>query len=499
MKRTTVCYFYGAACLLLALLLAACPPADGSPDTDAGAETVPSVPPRLLGTSVSYDPATFAPSAAFTFDRAVADAVPGAGWVAVTDGKVVSLSPLPETVLVPGEAVDVTLSVANALDGTKTASAEAAVMPVSRKFARGDGGLYTVAWYGETGDGKTGAAALRDGDGATDGYLVEEARLRELFYAVYAPNAPEKGDRETSAAVLALFRVTVGETRDGDGVEIAGTELPPPRTDNLSPTVIGIGTGVTGAELPFFYIRNGMLGMPPEEGVEEPDYGHILIRVGRGAGLAVEPAENHRGYLANSTVEVTSGGSFRGGAEHGFLLGKGTRIVARLGSRVAAGTDWIIGSAKDGAAVCWDAGDQNGGYIEISDGEPRPRLAFDANITVRGPLTVRCDVWFVNSATLTVDIEGGGTLEAGDGGERFYGTFFRSGGQNPSRPAAKIVVRPDSAVSRSFLAEDGEGFLEAGPGGTTVLNGGKGAEGPASTAAEYGRGGIIGFLNWNVL
>jgi hypothetical protein len=498
--------------LALALFFAACPSytgsdgggGNGSGGDDKSQTPEPLAPPQFLGHDIRYDSETFTPSVVFTFNKAVTGVEITGGWVVAGDGGTV-LTASPETPLVPGAFVTVTLSVV-AADAVASAAengggepervpASADVLPVSGILARPaeDSRTYTIGWYGRY---KTADAAIFHEGGGKHALLVADKNLQNICTAIYTPNAPDTRDRveqgksaapftkETSEKVLRLFTVTVGPGEDR--VEIAGTDLPPPaKTPGAYyPVVIDIGVPDTDNKgLPPFYI--GALG------AENTDYSHIRLRVNQGAYLVIEPGNNggeesHYGHVDNGTVEVMNGGAFRNGA--GFPLGHGAVVIARLGSRLAAASenpdDWLVGSPGN-AAVCWGSGDQNGGFIEIRDDG---KLAFDTNLTIQKPLSLRYNVWFVSSPTLTVAAP---LTPDEDGNDyRFYGTFFESGGQNPARPAAKIIIGPGGSISRSFLAET-ETDNAAGP--AVFKNGGAA---PGVEAVQYGRDSIRGYLNW---
>jgi hypothetical protein len=532
----------------LLALLASCPlDTDNVPKSELHEpDAPPSAPVLTGGPAVSYVPGSYAPSVTFVFDTAVNGEAEG--WViAGNETAELTATPAPETELTPGVLCTFKLTAANVLDETKTVAVGANVMPVSGPFVRPDAGeaVYTVFWY----DGASGAAGLLSGTGGDepDWFFVEEEALRNMFNAVYAPNAPGTADSiepgkqaaaytpEISETVLSLFNITVGSTDAGDRVEIGGADLlaaSAPVIDEYHPVVIDIGIpGTSNGGLPAFHVRAGALG------TAEVHYGHIRLRVNQGAGLVIE-ADNTgysegitdwacpHGNLQGGTVEVAGGGWLRNGAYRGFPLGKGSIIIARLGSRLATGPEssfspsapgydaeldahyagWLIGHAGDGAALCWGAGDQNGSFIEIRD-IPRPgdgadggTLAFDVNLTLRKPLALRYNVWFVNSPTLTIDaadgpaIDGHRGLIAEDARYKLYGTFFQTGGQNPARPAAKIIVMPGSGISRSALSPDGEGFVKAEGSGLTINN--RGAAGGA-VETGYGRDSIAGYCNWD--
>ena len=531
----------GICGLLLALaLLAGCPadtsdtgnvPENGGGTGGGGEENgtgggehgaPPSAPSLLSGPDVSYDPDTRAPSVTFVFDKAVNGTA--ADWEITGDGTAtLTAKPAPETVLTPGVLETFTLTAANILDETKTLAVTAQIMPVSGVFARpeGDGeAVYTVTWYDDN-----GAAALLVGGDTLNGFLVEDADLRNIFNAVYAPNATGSTDsiepgklaaaytEAVSGAVLRLFKITVGSTAADDRIEIGGEVLPgaaaQPAVDKYHPVVIDVGLpGTPNSGLPVFYIHDRGLG------TGGADYVHIRLRVNQGASLVIE-ADNDAehaspdgacpyGNLTGGTVEVMGGGALRNGAYRGFPLGQGSVIIARLGSRFATGPEspdppdpgrlgydaaWLAGPIGEDAALNWDAGDQNGSYIEIRDGGT---LAFDANLTLRKSLVLRYDVWFVNSPTLTIDAAAG--LVAEDGAYKLYGTFFQTGGQNPARPAAKIAVMAGGAISRSALSPD-SGFIAAADSNITINN--RGSAGGAAKA-DYGRDSIIGYCNWDL-
>ncbi|MDR1095585.1 MAG: hypothetical protein LBL31_04295, partial [Spirochaetaceae bacterium] len=508
-KRTVNRCISGISVFLLALVLAACllneDSATGTPgDTGITDGNAPSLPPGLLGKAVSYDAGKgFAPTVTFTFDRNVTGSIPG--WkVDGAGSKTLSATPAPETELVSGRPVTVTLTAANFLDASRTAEAAAAVMPVSGYFTRPQANTtkeYTLAWY----DGASGTVALysyaNGGTGDLDGFLIgeEEQSLRALFDAVYTPNAPGSTDtvQETGKAavayneklsetVLGLFKITVGSAASGDRVEIKGylpvASAETPGIDRYHPVVIDIGIGTPdktalNSGLPVFSVPFGGLGSPD---ISPEDYRHILLRVNGGARLIIE-ADNTDGesaacpygYVTGGTVEVMGGAELRNGAYRGFPLGKDSSIVARLNSRLAIGPEnaaneyyagWFVGSVADDARICWGSGDQNGSYIEIRDG---CGLAFDVNLTVRKSIRVRHKVWFVNGPALTVSAQGSPIdglcgLIAETGEYKFYGDFIQTGGLYPARPGATITVTMNNTLSRSLVTDEpGDGLIIA--------------------------------------
>jgi hypothetical protein len=519
MKRNR--YFSGVRGLLLAcaLVLGTC-----SLDADvgdieniesSGGGEVPVVPtpPDLLSQAVSYD-AAFVPTVVFTFNKGVNAVVQTAGWAIVGGNGSAAVSVAPTTVLVSGGIETVMLNAANVADETKVLTVAAEVITVSGFFVRPDEGAectYTVVRYGET-SGGDGIVLLRADGSEEEGYLVRQG-LRTIFNAVYTPNAPETTDNiedegvkavvytdAISEQVLALFKITVAAQNGGDRIEIRGTDLPAataekPLIDQWHPVVIDIGVSDTvdlsNEGLPVFSIPAGALG-------EASDYRHIRLRVNRGAALVIEADDtgNPVGLMTGSTVEVRAGGSLRNGASRGHALGTGSVIIARLGSRLATGPrptgeaaeDWIIGSVNDDARVCWGGGDQNGSYIEIREG----KLAFDVNVTVKKSLTLHHSVWFIKSPTLTI---GTGSLTAEDDSYHFYGTFFQTGGVNPARPAAKIVIMPGGAISRSLLEAGSADDSLVNTNTSEIIISNKGEKGSSVEVFEASRS---GYWNWSI-
>jgi hypothetical protein len=517
---------------LLALLLANCPVPNGDPVPNGEEQPEGPSAPQLLITQVKYDPAEgYALSVEFTFDVKVSGEAEG--WTITGTGETtLTLKPEPETKLTSGEPAKIELTAKNAGAEDKTLRVPLTVMPVSGVLARrpaGDGPLAcTVSYY----DPENHAAGLRIGGGEKqpEGFLVEDEGLQKIFRAVYTPNAPESEDaaaksaastklavpftETVSEAVLSLFKITVGADAGGDLIEIGGAELPP--ADPPRVTIIDIGIPEEGSSGPACFIRPQGLGSAGE------DYAHIRLRVNAGASLVIQ-ADNSKGegeacppgLLAGGTVEVMGGGELRNGAYRGFPLGKGSTIIVRLNSRFATGpedTGWLVAPAsEENAALCWGTGDQNGSYIEIRDKPPGTgdggdsgdgTLAFDVNLTMRKSLPLRYHVWMVNGPALTIDVpEGPGIggqrgLVAEDARYKIYGTYVKSGGQNPGSSPATITVKKGSAISRSALtAGEATGFITADPGGiaiTNLHNKGNVAKTP------YIPGSIVGYLNWNL-
>jgi hypothetical protein len=463
--------------------------------------------------------------------------VTGEGWTITGAGSpLITARPLDP---VPGTPARLNLRAANPADTTKTTTLTVECMPVAGVFDRAslsDGGPYTLRYYD-----KNGAAGLAGPDPAgpdTNPTGPDAANLEEeteTEYWLYIPEG-DTGTRRLLNAVYSagetvrsLFNIRFGTTGSADSVEIKGTELPAA----TGTTVINIGiAGEDNTGLPPFSIPDRTLGTAGET------YGHIHFQVNRGAYIIIEADNsayiaNGRGYpcpyghLTGAAVEVMGGGRLRIGAYEGLPLGKDAVITARLGSYVAVGPEssfdkaadgyvaerdrwysgWLIGPTASDARIIWGGGDQNGGYIEVREG----RLAFDANVMVQKTLALDYSVWFVNGPTLTIDTAGDDlTLDdcrglfAGSPEFRFYGTTSGSGGQNPSRESAKILVKPGSAISRSFLTDNPEEpdsaeepMLIATENEVSIKNRGKGSSQPQFPLVSYS-GAIQGYCNWDL-
>jgi hypothetical protein len=382
------------------------------------------------------------------------------------------------------------------------------VMPVTAAFERPSPTMeYSLVYY----DTANSVVRLKPaGSSSTSWYYVKAADtpLRDLFKGIYSPNAPGTTDSveagkqavsytgETSRAALALFRITLDSDSPAK-VEIRG-ELPAPGgADKYHPLVIDIGIpDIDNQGFPVFQIPNRGLGTA---GV---DYAYIRFRVNRGMELDIASGDT-KGNIKNGTVEVMGNGRLRDRAYEGFL-GSGSVVIVRLGGYLGVGPkslfesegydDWLIGPAGKDGKISWGTGDQNGSYIELrEDG----KMAFSADITVRKSLALNYNVWFVNGPILRIDtagdpstVDGLKGLFAGAGGYRFYGDYFNSGGQNPSRVEANVIVQPGNQISRSLFA-GGEGYI-IGP--ASIPNRGAGN----TSATEYGRDSIKGYPNWNI-
>jgi hypothetical protein len=445
-----------------------------------------------------------------------------------------------------GTPVPITLTATNAADQTKTVTVPAVtVMPVSELLARPSSGsaAYTVAYYD-----KNGAVGLKTGGGTTWYYVPPGISfkntglpLRNIFNAVYTPNAPNTADEiETgkttvaytdtiSAAALSLFTVTIGASADDDKLEIKGTGLPVASgASNQKPIVIDIGIpDENNSSLKFYIPCQGL-------GASGGTYSHIRFRVNRGAETVIL-ADNSSyiasgaghscatGYFNNGCIEVMEGGKLRDGAYEGFPLGSNAVILSRLGSYLAVGpessfssstagyvenldkwyTNWLIGPEGDSPRIQWGSGDQNGDYIEVRQG----RLAISANVTVKKTLGLIYSVWFVNGPTITIDaandslqIGGKKGLFANGTAYKFYGTKADTGGQNTGAATATIVINSGSTLHKAFLTSgnaDSNNFITADGSAKTITNRGN-EGGTASTPYVDGATGITGYLNWNI-
>jgi hypothetical protein len=514
------------------------PPAEDPPPVIAADQS-----PALLGTAVTYDPVSAAVSVSFNFNMEVTSTtVEGWDLTPADGGKRLTLGPRAD--LSPGTPVTVSLAAGNSLAPDKTTEVEATFMPVDAVFERpAEAVEYRLVYYDNN-----AAAGIVSGDAGivsgetTAWYYIADPGLRGIFNAVYSPNAPENGPdtvsdpgktalpytTELSKKVIGLFSILVAPESSGDRIEIRGADLPVHESP-YKLVVIDIGVpGEDNAALPGFCIPQGELGTSGE------NYSHIRFRVSRGAYLYIE-ADNSAyiangppyseapwtadpcppGYLAGASVEVMGGGKLRAGAYRGFPLGQDTVIIARLGSWFARGPEssfcpgkagydeerdkwyrgWLLGPREADPGILWDGGDQNGSYVEFRAG----RAAFDANITIRRSLVLARDVWFISGPSVTIAAAGGDLelngkkgLFAGGSGYRFYGTASLSGGQNPAKPAAKIIIEKDSSLSASFLT-DGTPAPEFIGGEKTVINRGRTSDSEQVFFEEKSRG---GYLNW---
>jgi hypothetical protein len=489
--------------------------------------------PGLLSSSTRYGEPDLTGAVVFTFNMEVTalDPAPDSGLIRGDGGTVLTVTPVNP---VPGIPVEIRLTVADKGDPGNTLEVSRTLLPVGGPFTRpgpGSGGAaYHIVYYDENGVAALKSLEPPDPDQEdVIWYYVSDPSLQGLFNALYTPNAPGTIDRvidagkqaapytpEISALVLNLFTVTVGEAAAGDSIELSGTELPAPVNPAMAryyPVVIDLGlpdTANTG--LPVFRVPHRGLGGSGE-------YPHIRVRVNRGVHLVIL-ADNSDyladgpghpspyGNLTGATVEVMGGAYLRNGAYEGCPLGEDTALIIRLGACFALGpedtfnstnprdadyTGWFIGSAGPDSRISWEGGDQNGSYLEWRE----DRLAFDVNLRVRKPLILARHVWFVNGPALTIDTAAQGAgLFAGTPDHRFYGTFSQSGGQNPARPAARIIIAKGNALSRSFLT--GEAGV-IGPADSTVTIPNRGRKNPSDQPVKYIiDSSISGYSNWGI-
>jgi hypothetical protein len=394
---------------------------------------------------------------------------------------------------------------------------------------------YTLVEY----EPASGIAVLK-GYGSSDSgtrYIVTEANLKDLFNAIYTPNAPDTTDTVAldagagypktavpytaaiSEKALGLFKITVGAKPVNDKIEITGgnSDLPAPdiadpvaSETNLIVIDIGLPDTADNSELPVFYIPNQGLG------ASGGNYAHIRLRVNKGASLVIL-ADNSlyinggagnscpTGYFNNGCVEVMADGKLRDGAFEGFPLGSEAVILNRLDSYLATGPEpgspdatdpksryayqdyysgWLVGpdaAGTDKPRIKWDAaGNDPSDYLEV-----RPsKLAISANVTVQKGLGLIYSVWFIDDTTVTIDVPaadaaaGQRGLFANGDGYKFYGTT-----------SAKINIEVGSVLHKMFLtpgATDAANFIT---GTKTITNAGTGS------AVQY-VGSITGYPEW---
>jgi hypothetical protein len=505
----------------------------GGGSGSGGAAPVQHYPPKLAGDPVVAWSTAGVPSITFTFDMNIpAPDLPG--WTVTANGPAITAIPDSPT---SGDPVSLGFTVANPQDPDKTTDIEEiTLMPVSGPFSGlSSGSEYTVVYADEY-----GAAGLHNGV-ETFWQYVEDPLWAALFAAIYIPNAPDSTDaaiwpkaawpydEEISRAARNLFRITGNGTNPADcAVEIKGMALP--AATGMGPNhIIVVDIGLPGTDnsgIPVFTIPAGGLGTAGQQ------YGYLRFRVNRGAQLVVRAdnsgyiaaGEGHPcppGNAAGAAVEVMDYGKLRLGAYEGYPLGEGARIIVRLHAALAFGPEssfgpstpgyveerdqwysgWLIGPAALDPGIAWGTGDQNGDYVEIY-GE---RLAFSANLTVQKTLKLRYSLWFVNGPTLTINavndsrtIDGSKGLFAGAAGYKFYGTSSTSGGINIGTPAARILLRPGSVLSRSFLTttDQGSDLISPGTYETPIVN--QGSSGALEAAPYDPASGYESYLNWNI-
>jgi hypothetical protein len=324
--------------------------------------------------------------------------------------------------------------------GSKTATKDVSL--VNGSLAReGGAGTYQIIGYFNGPDNTRIAGLKKTTDAATVWKTIPTGDIRNIFEAIYVPNAPGTKDvfvqgadvgktavtftSGISKAALQLFHVTIGSNSDGDGIKIQRTALPTASGESYtaSPTnliIIDVGQSSSSANnsgLPVFRIPNQGLG------AQNGEYGHIRLRVNKGARMVIvadnsaydaggagHPCPN--GYFNDGCVEVMAGGELRDGAYEGFPLGADAVILNRNGSYLAVGSEgvdngplykgWLIGpngSGDNAPRIVWDSGNSANKYIEVRPGQ----LAIDANVDVKQILGLIYDVFFLDSTKVILD------------------------------------------------------------------------------------------------
>jgi hypothetical protein len=343
----------------------------------------------------------------------------------------------------------------------------------------------------------------------------------------------EENKTDVSDKTLGLFTIAFGADYRTSTILLKGSDLP--GVSGAPPGfVIVLDLGLPAEMLDAAkYTNDGLKFFIPHKGLgtASSNYGHIRLRVNRGAELVIE-ADNS-GYINSGAghpsddgnfdqgqVEVMAGGKLRDGAYEGFPLGNGAVLLNRLGSYLAVGPEpgspdargtkaqayndyyagWLIGPAGSSARIEWGTGDQNGNYIEVRKGN----LAFSANVTVKKTLGLMYNAWFVNEPAVTIDVKNDGLTILGKPGlfangadYKFYGTASASGGQNIAFPMATIIIKPGSTLHRALLTPgdtDMAALISAESGDIVITNQGTG------TPEHYGdsEAGIYGYLNWKI-
>jgi hypothetical protein len=318
-----------------------------------------------------------------------------------------------------------------------------------------------------------------------------ESSIATLLNEIYEPNAVDSEDdiedgktaikytREISEKVLNLFEITIKSTTPGTGygswdkVEITGTDLPTASgASSINLIIIDIGKpteeggtpAVAGTSKPQFYIPP--LGLGDQFG----NYSHIRLRVNPGKELVILTDNSgyisgggvgdtcDPGYFNGGCVEVMENGKLRDGAYEGFPLGKDAVILNRWGSYLSIGPEpdhidattdvggtnviynnfykgYLVGPEAPGKIygatdyddtprVVWGG---TGGYLEVRPG----KIATDAVLTVRKSLGLIYSVWFVNDASLTIDIPSVFNETSGEGNPK--DNIFPNNKDNPTQ------------------------------------------------------------------
>jgi hypothetical protein len=487
-----------------------------SPATDAGF--------TLQSTAASYE-ADGKAAVAFTFDKTAAVVTDVTeGWTVTGTGSSVIKAVYEGDMYGTKQTVSLTAS-----GGGGSAEVSATVLAVRPFPTGGAAEAYTITYY----DSELHAAAVqRAADGAVDGFLVP-AGWQKLFNAVYTPNAPKSTDtvetgktavpynEEISAAALKLFRIRIGgNAAAGDRVEIGGAELPAadPGAGDVAVIDLGLPGGADNSGVNFVIRDRGL-------GAEDGDYGHLRLRVNKGADLVIR-ADNSEyisggigfpcpdGWFNRGSVEVAAGGRLRNGAYEGFPLGLDAVILSRWGSYLGIGPEaadedakaveetyadwyagWLVGPSGSGAKIVWDAGGSAGGGLEARAG----MLAVSSNVTVKKTVGLAHNVWLIGGTTITIDAgAGAGTIPFTEGKKGLFanGAEYKIYGTTNK---AKLVVKTGSALHSVLVTgseEDAAKVVEDEEAAVTITL--KAEKGGTSTAGYPDEDGVIGYFDWTL-
>jgi hypothetical protein len=458
-----------------------------------GGSTATTLAPILKSTVVSYGTSN-AVSVMFTFDKAVTvtSSTDSSGTLS-NESKTVTVTP---TNSPSGTAKKVELTVSA---DSKTTSVEKTVIPVENGNLP-TSGTYSVVSYDADVIGSTSVVVLKENNN-TKGYLVTDTTKKDLFNAIYTPNAPKTTDaiesgkttvaytEAISTAALALFQIDLSTLK----VNVKGTALPTGGS-TTNPIVIDIGlpgtdNATANATLPTFYI-------PVQElGAQSGDYKGVRLRVNKGASLVILANNsgyintgisdsNEAGYFNYGCVEVMAGGELRDGGYQGFPLGSNAVILNRAGSYLSIGPEpgsadataekvknvydtyfagYLIGPVGKDARIEWDNTNTTG-YLES-----RPnKVAFSGNVTVKKVMGLIYSAWFIGDTTLT--IAENASLAPNGASFKFYGTSNQ----------AKIVVKKGGTIGCGFLVENSNALYTAASVDVRIQN-----NGSSSTSVPY--------------
>jgi hypothetical protein len=501
-----------------------------------GSTTIVEGPPVLKTTAVSYNQTTAEPTVTFTFEKAVTAVTKvSIGWAVTGTNTAVITAVYKGTGYGSNQAISFTA----ASSSGKTVDIPSVTALSVRSFPTTDTAVYyTIKHYHPT---LHTAIVQKEGQTALDGFLVTDAAWQKLFNAIYIPNAPDTVDTvetgktavpynaDISAAALNLFKVKIGkDATSTNRVEIKGTDLPAADgadADNLIVIDIGAPGGADNDNLNFTIPKQGL-------GVVSEDYGHIRLRVNKGADLLIE-ADNSgykadgagspcpAGYFNYGCAEVMAGGKLRDGAYEGFPLGNHAVILNRSGSYLGVGPEkdsgdatgnmagtydkyysgWLVGPSSanpvDAPKIEW-AGN---GYLEVRPTE----LIISTNMTVKKSVGLIYNVWIYGAQTVTIDAgnEGGGFM-FGNPAAAVHGLFANFDPTHPATtdykiygsPEAKIVVNPGSTIHKGFLTSELADYGEVisvttGAAAKTIPN-------TKTGALEKYADAINGYLGWKV-